>query len=495
MVNEVEKLRAENKRAHEESKEHHESFIGQAQERVGDYAKEILSIAAVGEAIAKVSEHYTEWMNELKEIGAEHQKLNDDLTKMLAMSGQIGAAGHVKRLIEGSGLAQPEAQAAYQGVFEGTPGASQARLDELAKAGFKAAPLFGGDAAAIGAHGELIGRLNTLLSGASGEKLGDLAYAMQTMAGPKHAGELADRSVFGAAIKMVSTGAFDPEQALGFQEAAIQKQLPPRFAATLAAALADHTTLKEVTGKRGHPLTEADQATNNYVREQDAKARMHMLFANPLLAQRVLGGAGAESLAQLSEADIAARAATLRNAEGSHLVRSTLEQPGAADAKIQAQIRANKELSENDRAKAGENLRIIGQSESDALNAANLGAADSWKYSIARSFYGKLYGGSNLVADKEHQLTPVEIEAASAASAADTIGIGGRMRGSLDRGFGQINGLEKANETLEKQTELLERSAKATEDAARTAKDTNAIVRGNRNADAAKGARDKNGRA
>ena len=415
LVTEIEKLRGEHRRLHEESKQHHESFMGDAQERIGEFAAELAAIASVEKAWEWLRDAAKEYANEVREAGKARRKFETGQTGKLVDLGLIKQRPEFNALLNSSGLVRDQAQAALTGLLQGQakPGAALDRGE--ADAVFNAAKLFTGDQQAQHDVGMMAGRLKTFDPSMTAGQRADMAVALR-QATPFAPTEMLNPAAMRGARELAGTGAFSNTQALGFEAAAVNMELSPRVAATLAAALDKQQS--ETKHKRGERLTADDAAEAAYFRETDKSKRLDMLYGDRKLAQKIGGGQVDEALRLVSRKDIDEMSARLGGSGG--LVSSTLHGRGMDTQNMETAAAAAKELSLKEHEVEGRALENVEGHIERALNQSGASA-------VRRARFRTEYAVQSALAAT---LTPGDDPAAQARHAAE----------AAARGNGQLMG-------------------------------------------------------
>lgn len=305
---------------------------------VTQWAGGLIGVAAAG---AQVVDIYREWNSEQKHLTEQTRKLNTEIIKSIAASGDLAQGQRIRQSLENVPGATPEeAFAAFQKIRERNTGADLGRVLDITK---EVAPL--SQAFPPDQLGTLVGELADLMPKKESGDLVDFATTVIAQAGDD-ADKLVEDS-FLRSVKILEQAGLSVEEGFGLGLAALEAHLSPKIIEQMAALVEAPPDVPH--GKEAR--TPEGQAKAKFA-AMSKEQRLQALLNDETMRRALLPGVKANQMGILS-----ANTAT----EGAKALKDAM----AADSRFNVQ----KQIEEQFPAAAAERRREVELRRLDQLRA------------------------------------------------------------------------------------------------------------------------------
>lgn len=303
------KLREKNQQLANSTRENAKAASAGNSEMIKGAAVAVAGLLSVKAAVGAVTQAYSEWREEMKQLGVEHVKVSEKIVHELAGAGLSQQAQQWQDWIERfPGATRETVMAGMAGVTASAAGVDETRRKELISTAVSLELPFG-NAQQIG---ELLGHLEKLDPSKSADDLGDLAAKILADSG-KFAGEMISKKFLEAGELFQRAGAGSLEEFLGLGMEMVTNQLSPKLVETIALSLQDRGEVVE--RQRGGPeLTPEQMGKNRFAAAGDARQALELLLGDREVAAAVLGKDQASRLSLLKPDALSRGAAGMREA-------------------------------------------------------------------------------------------------------------------------------------------------------------------------------------
>ena len=351
VINEQKKTEAGYKKVGRESdragKQAEKGFGAQAVGKLKGYATGLFGISQM---VGVVSKAYTDWRQEMVQLGKEHKAFIGDLVKDLAETGDLLQGKEIQRSLRAAPWAtRGQAKAAFVGVSGGAPGATLERRLALAGEVSKQA-VTGVDLSKLG---ELVGEMQKQAPGKTADDLLDIATKVRAQAG-RHIAKVGGPSFVRSIAGLVQSKAATLEESLGLGVAALEAGLRPDLLLQAAGKIQD-----QMIPKDGTPAQKrfADAAP---------RERLKLLMEDEGVRREILGADQATRFGLISPGAARQKTREIVGAQrgdfASQNVRSLLGFPAGQEAITEQGISVFKEKQ----------TRALGMEEAQAQRAVDL---------------------------------------------------------------------------------------------------------------------------
>ena len=221
------------------SKGHSKGWTDEMQEGFAGVGRSLLGTMVGFEAVTKGAEYlvdlYRDQRKELTEVVAEQLKSRNELTQMLAMSGNLKQTPAVEKALEEIDTAKKDEKlAVFRSVSQAAPGLERHKQTDLVKEIAPLAEILGTEGA--GEVGKIAGTLSKVTPQKSIAELANLAHAAVSHAGGRGA-ELGDEGSLRSLQIFQKRLGMSVEQGLAFESEALEKGLTGKDVEKIGTAL------------------------------------------------------------------------------------------------------------------------------------------------------------------------------------------------------------------------------------------------------------------
>ena len=285
------------------------------QEGFAGVGRSLLGTMVGFEAVTKGAEYlvdlYRDQRKELQEVVAEQLKSRQELTQMLAMSGNLKQAPAVEKALEEIDTAKKDDKlAVFRSVSQAAPGLDRHKQTDLVKEIAPLAEILGTEGA--GEVGKIAGTLSKVAPQKSMAELANLAHLAASHAGGRGA-ELGDEGSLRALQIFQKRVGMSVEEGLAFESEALEKGLTGKDVEKIGTGIDKDESIQQLAKDAKTP---EGRAKMRFYREQDRHKRMEMLYHDKEIQRAILGDRGDERFGMMSEGGVASRAAEFRQGEG-----------------------------------------------------------------------------------------------------------------------------------------------------------------------------------
>lgn len=345
---EIIKLRDRLREATQESKKGHAATIGDLNvvgrataDVTGKLRSMALEYTSIAGVIGVVSSAYATWYEKMEQLYTKVKERNAELRSSLMATGRIAEGPQIREAIEGISndldVRREKVQAAFSGVITDAPDLSTQRALQVAGESSRAAGVL--DDNGLSAISRRAGRMASVFSGKSANDILDLVHASQARVGPEKSAVLDSREYMAAIGALTESGAMTPEQAMGFGNALMNKELPVSILERMSTKVIG--TMAQKKAAYGQRLSAEDAAWNRIAKLATPTERIDALLEDDEAAKAVLGERVSGRMGRVRRSDIDTEAQILSNAERTDAFRTALSTPMAAEGK-KGEARAQK---------------------------------------------------------------------------------------------------------------------------------------------------------